>query len=892
MKKYILLLIVIFIYSCSDNSYLEIESYADYSSDISYKVGSKRDTRLTFFDINEFKQIRTIPNNLTEGTLMGRVQFAQTHTIDPNNNAERNEPSLIPYRNALLLFTPQEELSSLTATVTATYNNISNTKTYTMNSPINMPYSDRNNINKKDVTYSKRSYSVMLPYNMVTPDMKITFNAVTKSGLLLDGAIYNNNDLNTAPSIEFAAPQEGVFLFLKLGMLTGVPTDPAYKFDMIDDAAHAMAEYFQTVPFALLVNGKYEDVVLNEVILSSGKIYTGQSDYQNPDAYSGDMREDVAKAQFSVGIDLANKGVASSPLNQTHEIAHDMFYFTVHHTQGKYAGGKEQGHGLSGGNGIGTLYASSGNEFSHEVGHGYNLGHYPFSETVAYGSIHGYQTGWGYDAYHNRMRANVAWNSNPDSYMFQDKYYITPFQETYGWNKDSMAGGIADSAISRYTHNTARSTRQIQKNIEGRYFLSDEKNNNGVYYYMGWDKNAKEYKQATEANFVNNRINPTEKGVPVITILGGYDPQSPYNAVLYPYFRANWGNVFASIFQDVLPTGTLNYLEITYYDSAKPTQYVVLNNSRYSSSIINKLHFNIAESDKPKTISLYVNSTLKGSTTIDEAVYNTPLHKAVVIGKGKGYEDVINEDAAYLETNLAGKAIDNYTLTAKEKELIEILYRFNSLNKLSASQKAVAEDYINNKNKTDKINIYIDDNYTLLENNNTSADETLKTMLEESGLGTVEFKFNQAEINGKCMEVYESAESKMSVRAAVCSDSNSQRWAVDKAGRIHSALYPGYCLEQGKMAVLQLCSDNTKQQWKIRNSDISSGVVYENIGVPEQCIDNSVSEPEKIIAYSCSEAANQKFKNKISEDNNTYFSLFNGSLIEEIWKYIPAESGE
>lgn len=261
MKKYILLLIVIFIYSCSDNSYLEIESYADYSSDISYKVGSKRDTRLTFFDINEFKQIRTIPNNLTEGTLMGRVQFAQTHTIDPNNNAERNEPSLIPYKNALLLFTPQEELSSLTATVTATYNNISNTKTYTMNSPINMPNSDRNNANKKDITYSKRSYSVMLPYNMVTPDMKITFNAVTKTGLLLDGAIYNTNDINTAPSIEFAAPQEGVFLFLKLGMLTGVPTDPAYKFDMIDDAAHAMAEYFQTVPFALLVNGKYEDVV-------------------------------------------------------------------------------------------------------------------------------------------------------------------------------------------------------------------------------------------------------------------------------------------------------------------------------------------------------------------------------------------------------------------------------------------------------------------------------------------------------------------------------------------------------------------------------------------------------------------------------------------------------
>lgn len=571
-----------------------------------------------------------------------------------------------------------------------------------------------------------------------------------------------------------------------------------------------------------------------------------------------------------------------------------MFYFTVHHAIGRYTddngGAKDVIHGLSGGNGIGTLVDSSGNEFSHEVGHGYGMGHYPNSNESADGSIHGYSTSWGYDAYKNRMRANVAWNSNPDSYTFYN-HYITPFQDTYGWNKDSMAGGWADSAISRYTHNTARSTRQIQKNIEGRYFLSDSKNNNGEYYYLGWDKSAREYKQATEANFINKRINPTEKGVPVITILGGYDPQSPYNAVLYPYFRANWGNVFASIFKGSLPADAVNYLKITYYGT-KPAQYVVLNNSRYSGSIINKLHFNIAESDKPKTISLYVNNILKGTTTIDEQVYNTPLKKPIIIGKGKGYDDVINEDAAYLETKLAGKTVDNYTLTAKEKELIEILYRFSALNKLSASQKAVAEDYINNKNKTDEVNMYIDDNYTLLENNDISADKGLKNLLESSGLGTVVFKFNQAEINGRCMEVYESAESRMSVKAAICNDSKNQRWAIDKSGRIHSAIYPGYCLEQGKMAVLQLCSENTKQQWKIRNSDISSGVVYENIGVPGQCIDNSGSEPEKIIAYSCSEAANQKFKNKISEDNNTYFSLFNGSLIEEIWKYIPAKSGE
>lgn len=889
MKKIILSIFsAVFLFSCSDTG-VEVVSYADYSSDISYKVGSPRDTRLTFFDVNEFKQIRTVPNNLSSGDLAGRVQFAQTHTIDPNNNEERKEPSLIPYRAALLLFTPQMNLSSLEVKATYKVDELVKSEVYVMMPPINMPKSDyNNNGTKKDITYSKRSWSVQLPYYAVEPNMQLEFMAKTKDGLKLTGTL-------SGEDIEFAAPIEGAFLFIRLGMLTDNLEGIKGRYhDMITDTAHAMQEYFQTVPFAQLSAGIYEDRILKKVILDNGTIYENKSSFAGADYYSGDMRESVAKAQVSVGIDLANKGVIDSALNQIHEITHDMFYFTVHHAIGRYTddngGAKDVIHGLSGGNGIGTLVDSSGNEFSHEVGHGYNMGHYPNSNESADGSIHGYSTSWGYDAYKNRMRANVAWNSNPDSYTFYN-HYITPFQDTYGWNKDSMAGGWADSAISRYTHNTARSTRQIQKNIEGRYFLSDSKNNNGEYYYLGWHKSAREYKQATEANFINKRINPTEKGVPVITILGGYDPQSPYNAVLYPYFRANWGNVFASIFKASLPADAVNYLEITYYGT-KPAQYVVLNNSRYSGGIINKLHFNIAESDKPKTISLYVNNTLKGTTTIDEAVYNTPLKKPVIIGKGKGYDDVINEDAAYLETKLAGKTIDNYTLTAKEKELIEILYRFSALNKLSSSQKAVAEDYINNKNKTDEVNMYIDDKYTLLENNDISADKGLKNLLESSGLGTVVFKFNQAEINGRCMEVYESINNNKSVRVAACNKSENQRWAIDNAGRIHSAIYPGYCLEQGKMAVLQLCSENTKQQWKIRNSDISSGVVYENIGVPGQCIDNSGSEPEKIIAYSCSEAANQKFKNKISEDNNTYFSLFNGSLIEEIWKYIPAESGE
>src|SRR5690625_6957035 len=55
---------------------------------------------------------------------------------------------------------------------------------------------------------------------------------------------------------------------------------------------------------------------------------------------------------------------------------HQKQTFISHHAQGEYSNGTQL-HGLSGGNGMLTLIRSIGNEFSHEIGHHYGLGHYP-----------------------------------------------------------------------------------------------------------------------------------------------------------------------------------------------------------------------------------------------------------------------------------------------------------------------------------------------------------------------------------------------------------------------------------------------------------------------------------------------------------------------------------
>ena len=79
------------------------------------------------------------------------------------------------------------------------------------------------------------------------------------------------------------------------------------------------------------------------------------------------MRENTAKSTFSVGINLANWGVTSASM-----LSHQQPQLTqtviAHHARGKYTNG-DQTHGLSGGNGMLTLYDSVGNEFSHEIGH-------------------------------------------------------------------------------------------------------------------------------------------------------------------------------------------------------------------------------------------------------------------------------------------------------------------------------------------------------------------------------------------------------------------------------------------------------------------------------------------------------------------------------------------
>ncbi len=121
---------------------------------------------------------------------------------------------------------------------------------------------------------------------------------------------------------------------------------------------------------------KYDDLKLDKVMVASGVIYDAAS-VTIGDVYSGDMRENTAKSTFGVGINLANWGITSASMASQEQPQLTQSVVT-HHARGKYSNG-DVTHGLSGGNGMLTLIDSVGNEFSHEIGHHYGLGHYPGS---------------------------------------------------------------------------------------------------------------------------------------------------------------------------------------------------------------------------------------------------------------------------------------------------------------------------------------------------------------------------------------------------------------------------------------------------------------------------------------------------------------------------------
>ncbi len=294
--------------------------------------------------------------------------------------------------------------------------------------------------------YASDAWSVDLPAEWIRPGLVLRFRQGKASGELSPIAV--------------GAPTQLLLHTIDLGFLT----TPRGAFRFAGDR-EAHREYFQTLPASQLIVSRYAPLHLKEVMLPTG-VLLKEVDPSKGGWHEGTMRQHIGKELISHGIDNANYGLHSTAGagEKNHPFA--VAQLAAHNSRGVYSNGV-QVHGGSGGNGMVTLDDSLGNEFSHEVGHNYGLGHYVDGFK---GSVHRpadqINSTWGWDADKRRFLPNFAPLRTGKAATLEGQSQ-PPFDgRSYGF--DAMAGGAPFSSFNRFTLYTPNTAAIIQKFLESK----------------------------------------------------------------------------------------------------------------------------------------------------------------------------------------------------------------------------------------------------------------------------------------------------------------------------------------------------------------------------------------------------------------------------------------
>ncbi|MGE8544231.1 MAG: M66 family metalloprotease [Acinetobacter johnsonii] len=805
---------------------------------------------LGYFDYDANSKIRVIRNDLT-GSFEAMLQFGQSHVVDPNGNESKKMPRLTMEKEALLLVTPSQAMGTIERLSADIYMNNQWLRTIELDDPTHIPQSDQTNTDERPrVQYSKRAWSARLNWDEIRPGLRIQFKD-----------FHGRQGQITEDKIDFASPGELVLNNIRIGMLTAPPVSNGHY--MLNDPVRAGSDYFQTIPAAEMTVAKYDDIQLDRVMIADGTIYDTASASQGG-VYEGDMRENVGKSTFSVGINLANWGITSASMASQNQ---PQLTQTVvaHHSRGKYANG-ESNHGLSGGNGMLTLYDSVGNEFSHEIGHHYGLGHYPGQEgDNQFWTSHHADSGWGYIPYRNMMRGNLIWN-NKD--LWATSTGIANFLALYPHSRDAMSGGYASSSVSRYTHYTGYSTYlKIQPHFNR--YVWDKTSPTG---YKKWNEVTRqmEVAQPTMPDSAapvwyqpkQNYLRPRVFGEPVVTILGGYDPVAKVG-LLYPAARSNWGNVYDLPAANTALNQDACWLNVQYPNTVTN---IALAPTRLGSNA-NKLHVNLALEDYPQKVDLYckqVNAAAKLLSTTVIPQYATAIIPAVKIGKAQGYKALRDVELPLLEQELLNQAANNIIVLSPNGLMLYQAYK-SYKNEMSLAAQQVLERYGVQESKLMRLNRWVDSNYDGLAKELVDTKRELFALLNELGLQSDDplAQSTLLKNNKNCLKTELTTNKKMDVYISgpsACTADDTEQWVYDSLGRIHSKAAMGQCLTgnggSAKVTLTDCVVNNAAQVWSM---DATTSAIKQS----GQCLDlnsgNLVNNRQIAIRYSCSGNNNQRW---------------------------------
>ncbi len=304
----------------------------------------------------------------------------------------------------------------------------------------------------ENIAYIDNAWSGIILAEYIQPDSIFSFT---------DGSSTSNLKHN----IKIGSPSELLINTIDIGMLT-----PPRNLFTFAEYPELHRQYYQTIPTSRMTVSDYQSVYLKEAMLPNGTFYTEQASGIG-DWHNGILREYIARGLISLGINFANYGLNSSTGGRG-----GYFYNAAQVTVGNSVGMYENGsqiHGGSGGSGMAMLDESTGNEFSHELGHAYSLSHFPggFNGSV-HRSADSMNSTWGWDADINIFLPNFSTQASGNPTCL-DGSCQQPFHG-YSFGFDPMAGGHVMGPFNNFTLHTPYSSVLTQDFFERKLIFSNE----------------------------------------------------------------------------------------------------------------------------------------------------------------------------------------------------------------------------------------------------------------------------------------------------------------------------------------------------------------------------------------------------------------------------------
>ena len=436
------------------------------------------------------------------------------------------------------------------------------------------------------ITYATDAWSVVLPAEWIVPGISLQIRQGNLTGELT--------------GLKVGAPSQLLIHTIDVGMLT----TPRGEFAFAKDP-EAHREYFQTVPTSRLIVAQYAPLTLQEVMMPTGTLLK-DLDESEGGWHTGNMRQSIGKELISHGIDNANYGLNSTPGQGEKSHPYVAAQLAAHNNRGKYANGI-QVHGGSGGAGIVTLDKSIGNELSHEVGHNYGLGHYVGGFN---GSVHRpadqINSTWGWDADKGRFIPNFAPTRSGKETTVENQSQA-PF-DGRSFGLDAMAGGAPLSGFNRFTLYTPNSAAIIQRFLESKAVF-DAASPTGFSKWNESTGKMEPYKHRVDVTGAGKDAKenaergsdrkPVAFGVPVVTLIGYYDPTAEKQSYIYPALHGAYGFCYADDGKSVTDADC----QLVVETRAGVLRYR-LANTRLAGPYMNKFHVNVPASLQPRSVAV------------------------------------------------------------------------------------------------------------------------------------------------------------------------------------------------------------------------------------------------------------------------------------------------